>query len=840
VNTVYEIGPFRLDATVGVLTRGGVPIAIGSRAVAVLTALVRRPNEYVQKDSIIAAAWPDVVVEEANLTVQISAIRRALAQAPGGERWLETLSRRGYRFVGPVTELMSKGTNSNLPEAVTSFVGRERELVELKQLLPRTRLITLVGVGGIGKTRLALQVAAEVLDAYRDGVWLVELASVADPGLLPQTVAMVLGLKEQPDKSLTQSVTEHLASRHLLLVLDNAEHLIGACALLADVVLRQCPHIVMLITSREKLGTLGEQTYPVPALSMPDRERDATAESLARYESARLFVERVRLNLPHFAVTNDNASALASVCCRLDGIPLAIELAAARVRSMSVEEVDRRLDQRFRLLTGGSVTAPRRHQTLRALIDWSYDLLADGEKALLGRVSVFAGGWTLEAAEQTCVGDGIEDWEVLDLVTSLADKSLVVAEERNGVARYRLLETVCQYARKRLQETDEEACWRRRHLAYFLALAEKAEPHLIDADQQAWLDRLEREHDNLRAALEWSAANESDANDGLRLAGTLYKFWITRCYLSEGRGCISKLLASAPRRQTAPARAKALQAAGSLAWLQSDYPAAVAQHEEALACCLELKDRLGAAESLNSLGRCAMERGEYASARALHEESLAIRRELGDRRGIAHSLKNLGNVAADLGDFPAAKTHYQDSLEIFRELSDGANIGDMLTNLGRVAHRQQNYSTARELAEESFALWHELGDRAGIGVSLNNLATVAFAQGDYASARAKHQESLKILREIGNRQGIATSLEGLAGVESALGRSTRAARFWGAAGRLREEIGCPLAPWERPRHDRQVAATRAASGDDTAFDLAWQEGRAMMLAQAIEHALEKT
>jgi non-specific serine/threonine protein kinase len=838
VNAVYEIGPFRLDATVGVLTRDGLPMALGSRAVAVLAALVKRPNEYVQKDSIITAAWPDVVVEEANLSVQISAIRRVLAQAPGGESWVETLSRRGYRFVGPVTKLTSKSKNSNLPEPVTSFIGRERELIEIKRLLPRTRLLTLVGVGGLGKTRLALQVGAEVLDAYREGVWLVQLAALEDPDLVPQAAASALGLKEESGRSLMQTLAEHLASRHLLLVLDNAEHLLAACALVADTLLPQCPQLVILATSREKLGMAGEQTYPVPAMSTPDIEQDATGDSLAQYESVRLFIERARLNLPHFAVTDDNAPALASVCRRLDGIPLAIELAAARVRSMSVAEVDRRLDQRFRLLTGGSVTAPRRHQTLRALIDWSYDLLTEAEKALLWRASVFAGGWTLEAAEQTCVGDGIEGWEVLDIVTSLADKSLVVAEERNGVARYRLLETVRQYARERLQETGEEARWRNRHLAYFLALAERGEPHLVDADQLAWLDRLETEHDNLRVALEWSAANVSDANDGLRLAGALYKFWITRGYLSEGRGRISKLLAGGSRRQAAPARAKALQAAGSLAWLQSDYPAAVAQHKEALACCLETQDRLGAAESLNVLGRCAMERGEYPSARALHEESLAIRRELGDRRGVAHSLKNLGNVAADLGDFPVAKTHYEGSLEIFRELSDVANIGDMLTNLGRVAHRQENYRAARELAEESFALWHELGDRAGIGVSLNNLAAVAFAQGEYASARAKHQESLKILWEIGNRQGIATSLEGLAGVESALGRSSRAARFWGGAERLREEIGCPLAPWERPRYHRQVAAGRAAIADDIAFDRAWQEGAAMTLDEAVDDALK--
>jgi len=813
-------------------------MALGSRAVAVLAALVRRPNEYVQKDSILAAAWPDVVVEEANLTVQISAIRRALAQAPGGERWVETLSRRRYRFVGPVTELTNKSKNSNLPEPVTSFVGRERELIEIKRLLPRTRLLTLVGVGGLGKTRLALQVSAEVLDAYRDGVWLVQFAPLEDPGLVPQSVATVLGLKEEAGRSLMQTLAEHLASRHLLLVLDNAEHLLAACALVADTLLPQCPQLVILATSREKLGMAGEQTYPVPAMSTPDIEQDATVEGLAQYESVRLFIERARLNLPHFAVTDDNASALASVCSRLDGIPLAIELAAARVRSMAVEEVDRRLDQRFRLLTGGSVTAPRRHQTLRALIDWSYDLLADAEKALLRRASVFANGWTLESAEQTCVGDGIEDWEVLDIVTSLTDKSLVVAEERNGVARYGLLETVRQYARERLQETGQEARWRNRHLACFLALAEKAEPHLKEADQQAWLVRLDAERDNLRVAMEWSTTDPGDTNAGLRLAGALWRFWIFRGLLSENRACLSKLFAATPRMQTA-ARAKALFGAGVLAWLQSDYPAAQALQEDALEHWRALGDRFGIADCLHTLGRYAIDRGEYAPARALLEESLGIRRELGDRREVANSLRNLGDVATNLGDLLVAKTRYEESLAIFRDLGDRMSIAVVVGNLGRLAYWQEDYSTARQAAEESLEISRELADIFDASVALNLLGLVAMAQHDYACARTKLQESIAIIRQTGNRLGIATSLEGLAGVESALAKPSCAATIWGAMERVREETRCPLSPQERPHYARQVAAARATLADDTAFDLAWREGRAMTLDQAVKYALEK-
>jgi non-specific serine/threonine protein kinase len=775
---------------------------LGTRAVAILAALVRRPNEYVQKSDIIDAAWPDVVVEEANLTVQISALRRALAEAPGGEYWIETLIRRGYRYVGPVTELTNRlsrgidGRNSNLPWPVTSFVGRERELVEIKRLLPRTRLLTLAGVGGIGKTRLALQVAAEVLDAYPDGVWLVDLASVEDPGLVPQTVATVLALKEQPGKTLMQSLTEHLASRHLLLLLDNAEHLLDACALLADAVLRQCPHVVMLATSRERLGTAGEQTYPVPALSVPDPERDATAASLEKYESARLFIERARLNLPHFAVADDNAPALALICCRLDGIPLAIELAAARVRSMSVEEISRRLDQLFHLLTGGSAITPRRHQTLRALIDWSYDLLTNAEKLMLRRVSVFSGGWTLEAAEQVCSGEGIDDWEVLDLLTALADKSLLLAEEIDGATRYRLLETVRQYAQE--HKAAEQPRWRARHLSYFVALAEEAEPLFVGVDQRAWLDRLETENDNLRAAMAWSAEAGSDAVAGLRLASAVWRFWTIRGYLSEGRGWLTRLLAAAPRAQAAAARAKALKAAGGLALEQADYSDARALCDEGMALYQELGDRRGVANMLSDLGALATHQGDYPAGRALLEESLAIRRQLDDRWGISTSLSILGDWALDQGD----------------------------------------YRAARVLHEESLTIKRELGNRYGMAVELHYLGTVDKEEGEHRSARVRFEEGLVICRELGDRHGIAELLEGLASGVAAMGRPGRAARVWGRAERLREEIGSPVkAGGQRLRYDRDVAAARAALGDDAAFDSAWQEGRAMTLDRAMADAI---
>jgi predicted ATPase/class 3 adenylate cyclase len=689
---------------------------------------------------------------------------------------------------------------NNLPQRLTNLIGREKEIAEIDAMLVRTRLLTLTGSGGSGKTRLCLQTAAESLERFPDGAWFVELASLSATGLVPQTVATVLGVTEEPGKPIIQTLTEHLKHKRLLLLLDNCEHLLDACARVADTLVHQCPGVQILASSREALGIEGEQTYRVPSLSIPDRKQAQTPQTLSTYESVKLFIDRALLVRAGFQVTNQNAPALASVCCHLDGIPLAIELAAARMRSLSVEEIDGRLDHRFRLLTGRSRTALPRHRTLRALIDWSYDLLNEREQRLLQRLSVFVGGWTLAAAEQICTGEGVEDREALDLLTSLADKSLVVvAEQNDGHSRYGLLETVRQYARERLLESGGgEALWER-HRDYFLALAEEAAPKLDGPEQTERLRRLEEEHENLRAGLEWSLV-EAGSGGGLRLCGALQRFWWTRGHLTEGREWCARALGKAGVEERTPERAKALNAAGVLAYYQGDYPAARGRHEESLAIKRELGDRSGVAASLLNLGNVAHGQGDFASARALLEESLAIRRELGDRRGIAWSLNNLGNVTLDQGDFASARTLFEECLPISREL----------------------------------------GDRGNIAISLGNLGEVTHGQGDYPAALALYKESLAIRRELGDQWGVAWSLEGLAAVVAALGGSLPAARIWGAADRLRGEIGSPLPPTERPRYDRCVAMARGTLGDDVAFDRTWQEGRALMLEQAVELALEET
>ena len=704
----------------------------------------------------------------------------------------------------PLKSLDNPELLNNLPQQVTSFIGREKEIEAVRTLLHKTRLLTLTGSGGSGKTRLGLQVAAEVLEDYPDGAWLVELAPLSDPALVPQSIAQALSVREEPGKPLMQTLTAALKSQRLLLVLDNCEHLLAACAQLVDTLIRSCPGVRVLASSREGLGTAGETVYRIPSLSLPDLKQTATPASLTTYEAVRLFVDRAMAALPAFAVTNHNAPALASLCHRLDGIPLAIELAAARVRSLSVEEINGKLDNCFRLLTGGSRTALPRQQTLRALIDWSYDLLKGQEKTLLCCLSVFAGGWTLEAAEQVGTGESltgasIEDWEVLDLLTSLADKSLVLAQTQGEATRYGLLETVRQYARDRLTESGESLVVRARHGDCFLTLAEEVKPKLRGPEQAQWLEVLEEEHDNLRQALTWYMEDIEDTEageKGLRLGTALSEFWWTRGHLSEGRERLGALLAHPGGQERTKARADALNGAGMLTWGQ----------------------------------------GDYGGARGLYEESLAIGRALGDKRGIAYSLANLGLVSAEQGDYSGARVLLEESLTIGRELGDKRGIALSLNYLGNAAYKQGDYSGARVLLEESLTIGRASGNKFGIAASLTNLGNVAYEQGDYALARVLHEESLAIGRELGAKAVIADGLEAFATLAARELQEERSARLWGAAAALRETFGSPLSPAKHEKQEREMTAVRETLGED-AFAAAWAQGRAMTMEQAIEYAL---
>ncbi len=647
---------------------------------------------------------------------------------------------------------------NNLPIQLTNFIGREQEIAAIEERLSTTRLLTLTGSGGIGKTRLALQVAADLLEDHTDGVWFVELAEQNETTLVPQ-VAKALGLREEPGRSLAETLTDFLKSKSLLLVLDNCEHLVASCAQLVNDLLRACPNLRVLATSRESLGIGGEALWRVSSLTHPKLPPCPPLESLTQYEAVRLFIERATAVKQDFTVTNQNAPALAEICYRLDGIALAIALAAVRVKLLSVVQICQRLESRFRLLTGGGRTALPRQQTLQAAVDWSHELLSESERILFRRLSVFVGGWTLEAAEAICAGEGVEDYEVLDLLQRLVDTSLVevLTEER-----YKFLESIWQYSRDKLSESGEIAALQRGHLDWFLKLAEEAEPELTGKNQIIWLERLEAEHDNLRTALGYSQTAEGGLEAGLRLACALWRFWFTRGYYEEGREYLTTLLSYKEIfYATTVERANAQKGAGTLTFCQGNYGAAKALYEESLAIYRELGNKTGIANSLNNLGNVAYTQGNYGVAKTLYKESLATQRDMSDKTGIANSLNNLGNMASDQGDYGIAKTLYEESLAIYWELGNKTGIANSFSCLGNVVYAQGDYAAAKSLYEESLAITRELGEKLGMAKSLNNLGYMADTQGDYAAAAARYQESLILYRELEHKSGIADSLSGL-------------------------------------------------------------------------------
>ncbi len=698
----------------------------------------------------------------------------------------------------PLRSLDSAELPNNLPQQLTSFIGREKEAEHVKALLSKTRLLTLTGSGGCGKTRLSLQVAADVLDDYPDGVWLIELAALTEAGLVTQTLAQTLGQREEAGKPLLQTLTEYLKPKRMLLVLDNCEHLLSVITRLTDSLLRACPSVKILANSREGMGTGGEVVYRVPSLSLPDPKKRQTVVSVMQYESVRLFVERAAAVLPTFTVTNANASALASVCHRLDGIPLAIELAAARVRVLSLEQIAARLDDRFRFLTGGNRSALPRQQTLRALIDWSFELLTPPEQTLLARLAVFAGGWTLEEAEAVTAGESIEDWEVLDLLTSLVDKSLVFAQSQGESARYHLQETVRQYARELPLFRDEETAIRQRHRDCFLALAEEADPQLDGPQQQEWFARLEAEHDNFRAALDFCGQDTEpeSATAAVRLTAAIYWFWFVRGYISEGR----KYLTAALERETA---------------------------------ALEPKVR---ARALTGAGILARDQGDKAEAQSRFAQSLALAREQQDLRGITGALNNLGMLALDQGDYETARPLYAESLELARAQGDKARIAAALNNMGNSVFYQQDYPAAKALYAESLTLARQLQDRQRIATYSNNLGLVARYEGDYAGARTLYAESLTLFLELEDRRGAAYVLEMLAALAAVEEEPARSVCLSGAAESVRETIGSALPPIDQQERDTRLSALQDTLGS-VDYTTAWEAGLAMTLEQAAEFAL---
>jgi predicted ATPase/DNA-binding CsgD family transcriptional regulator len=695
-------------------------------------------------------------------------------------------------------------STTNLTHSLSSFIGRKKELIQVHHLLMQTRLLTLMGVGGCGKTRLARQVATELASthSFDDGVWFVELAPLNEPELVSQAVAQTLGIREMFDRPAIVSLMEYLVDRQLFLILDNCEHLLAACAELAEKLLLRSQRLKILATSREPLGLIGETTFLVPSLSLPEQGHSLLPLDLASYDAPALFLERATSVLPTFRPTEQNMAAILQVCRRLDGIPLALELAAARVNVLTVQQIAARLDDRFTLLTASNRTAVLpRHQTLRAVIDWSYELLSEKERLIFQRLAIFADGFTLEAAEAICAYDDIKRSEILEVLARLVSKSLVIAEIlEQHEARYTLLETIRQYALTLLRESGEERQLRARYLDWYLVLAEEAKTQWRGPRQKELFDRLEIEHDNLRSALEWSKLESSTGEAGLRLGSALWRFWEIHNHLREGRQHLNDLLALPNAQAHTAARAKALYGAGYLAMMQGTEQSFEESEElikDSLAIAHELGDPQLIATGIYGLGILARYRGENERAIAQLEKSLALFRQLGDRVGTYISLYNLAEAATARADYKQAQTLHEESLRLKRAQGDQWSIANSLMSLAILARLQGNSQQAINLLQEGLMLFQKIGDTTNVGFCLLEFSIVAAVQG---------QSQLAVLLNA-------------------------------AASTLLEGLGYPGNHPYRLESEQQLATVRLRMGE-ARFNTAWNIGSALTLPQAIEHAQE--
>lgn len=763
---------------------------------------------------------------------------------------------------------------NNLPIQLTSFVGREKELREAQELLATAHLLTLTGPGGTGKTRLALQLTAEVLENYSDGVWLVELAPVTDATLVPQTVAGVLGVPQQSERPAQEVLGDFLKPKRLLLLLDNCEHLIEDCAALASKLLRACPNLKILATSREPLGIAGETIYRVPSLDLPDSP-ELSAAQISEYGAIRLFVERAAAVKPNFRLTQGNALSVAQICARLDGIPLAIELAAARVKALSAEEIARRLDDRFRLLTGGSRTALPRQQTLRALIDWSYELLSEAERVLSRRLSVFVGGWNLTAAEQVCGGSSedegpateekaaqapragslitvIDQEQVLDLLARLVDRSLVTVDESDEMeTRYRFLETIRQYTRDKLLESGEAEALRDRHMRYFERFTAECAPHLVGSEAALGNKQLQTEEGNLLLAMSWAV--DRDPELALRMAGNLLYFRGRGTHISVMRPALEAALArldtlpaveGAAARERNLARAYGFTALGQMLMGQGNANAAAATLKQAVELAREVDDKRVLAHALALFGTVLVLKGDFAEAGGPIEQTIELARAAGNKVDLSFALGVRGRArAVQLQDYEGARADLEESIRVAGEIGDPGGMGMSRIVLAEIDLTQGRYVEAARNSQEALALLHEARDWVFENMARSGLANVARLTGDYAQATVLYRQVIRNHQLSGNRGGVARCLECLAFMQIQKSESKtdderiedlrRAARLFGVAEVTREARGAQMGVRE-PEEYAQYVIKLQAMMDENARVAAWMEGRRMTVDQVLE------
>lgn len=853
---VLRFDVFELDVRAGELRKNGIKLRLQGQPLHVLEVLLRGAGDLVTREDLHTQIWPTgtFVDFDHGLHNTIARLREVLGDSSDAPRFIETLPRRGYRFIAPVTIVngaepktdphaeRKESRINNLPPAGTALIGRATEMAALKELLGRqhVRLVTVTGPGGVGKSRLAVEVARELTESYPNGLFFVPLAGVSEPEQITLAISQTLGLRESSGMTAGEALKDYLRGSldPLLLLLDNFEHLLAGGPGLARW-LAMTPTLKFLVTSRAALHISNEHEFPLQPLALPDAKSSQSVATLAQCPAVALFAQRAAEVKPDFGLTEENASAVTEVCFRLDGLPLAIELAAARVKLLTPAAIRIRLANRLQLLTGGAKDLPERQQTLRRTIDWSYDLLSETERKLFRRLAVFVGGCTLEAVESVCDAKGDLGTNALDGMASMVDKSLMrQIEQDDDEPRFTMLETIREYGLMKLKECGEEELMRRAHAAYCLVLAEEGAADGGTAAATGWLERLETEHDNFSAALNWLEESKN-ATWGLRMGIALFRFWEMREHLSEGRDWLGRMLELEEAGQPTNARVRAFFSAGVLASEQSDYDAASKLMGKSLEIATELGDKQSMAVALNACADITRRGGDVSGSQALFEQSLTLWRELRDEAAEARGLSNLANVARVQRDYARANVLYQGCLAIFRRLGDKAGFARAMNHQGDVAREQGDPIEARRLYEQSLAAFRKLGDPWGIAGSLEDLGTLSREQGEFKTAVEALKESLEIFLGLEHKRGVARLIEAFAALAAAEGEPERALRLAGAATALRQSLGAPLTAAEQARLDWSLGPARKTLSTQAGRQ-AWLEGWVTPMEGAVEQVLGRS